>query len=250
MTAIARDHRNLPLPPLSYAPVRMPVRAQLRCGPPNLPALSEHRPRACRFNSRTSTRMWARMSEAFSVPLGGAVLCPALCGRFTVPRRDRSELAVMLGVPESELGDYPPRFNIAPTQPYFVLKLGMRAVKRCWRPGASFREAFEKRRCVVPPDGILRMARSKGQARAVMDPFGERCPAPLRRPLRSMAASRPASAGRHSSLLRRPPIERSSRFTTACRLFSTRLALTTRSIRASPIPSPSSAFLRRRPTTF
>jgi putative SOS response-associated peptidase YedK len=28
----------------------------------------------------------------------------------------------MLGVPESELGDYMPRFNIAPTQPYFVLK--------------------------------------------------------------------------------------------------------------------------------
>jgi putative SOS response-associated peptidase YedK len=37
-------------------------------------------------------------------------------------RRDRSELAAMLGVPESELGDYVPRFNIAPTQPYFVLK--------------------------------------------------------------------------------------------------------------------------------
>jgi len=37
-------------------------------------------------------------------------------------RRDRSELAAMLGVPESELGDYTPRFNIALTQPYFVLK--------------------------------------------------------------------------------------------------------------------------------
>ena len=29
----------------------------------------------------------------------------------------------MLGVPESELGDYTPRFNIAPTQPYFVLEI-------------------------------------------------------------------------------------------------------------------------------
>jgi len=37
-------------------------------------------------------------------------------------RRDRTELAAMLGVPESELGDYVPRFNIAPMQPYFVLK--------------------------------------------------------------------------------------------------------------------------------
>jgi putative SOS response-associated peptidase YedK len=33
-----------------------------------------------------------------------------------------TELAAMLGVPESELGDYVPRFNIAPTQPYFVIK--------------------------------------------------------------------------------------------------------------------------------
>src|SRR5712691_2572032 len=45
-----------------------------------------------------------------------------MCGRFTMTRRDGTELAAMLGVPESELGDYTPRFNIAPTQPYFVLK--------------------------------------------------------------------------------------------------------------------------------
>ena len=45
-----------------------------------------------------------------------------MCGRFTMTRRDRSELAAMLGVPESELDDYMPRFNIAPTQPYFVLR--------------------------------------------------------------------------------------------------------------------------------
>ena len=45
-----------------------------------------------------------------------------MCGRFTMTRRDRTELAVLVGIPESELGDYTPRFNIAPTQPYFVLK--------------------------------------------------------------------------------------------------------------------------------
>jgi len=45
-----------------------------------------------------------------------------MCGRFTMTRRDKTELAAQLGVPESELGDYTPRFNIAPTQPYFVLK--------------------------------------------------------------------------------------------------------------------------------
>ena len=36
--------------------------------------------------------------------------------------RDKTKVAIMLGVPESELGDYMPRFNIAPTQSYFVLK--------------------------------------------------------------------------------------------------------------------------------
>ena len=45
-----------------------------------------------------------------------------MCGRFTMTRRDKAELVAQLGVPESDLGDYTPRFNIAPTQPFFVLK--------------------------------------------------------------------------------------------------------------------------------
>ena len=104
-----------------------------------------------------------------------------MCGRFTMTRRDRSELAAMLGVPESELGDYVPRFNIAPTQPYFVLKTKYESreaipaiwgLVNSWATDASrasmcinakaetvdkipsFREAFEKRRCVVPADGF------------------------------------------------------------------------------------------------
>ena len=36
--------------------------------------------------------------------------------------RDRNELADLLRVSESVLGDYVPRFNIAPTQAYLVLK--------------------------------------------------------------------------------------------------------------------------------
>jgi putative SOS response-associated peptidase YedK len=104
-----------------------------------------------------------------------------MCGRFTMTRRDRTELAAMLGVPESELGDYGPRFNIAPTQPYFVLKTRYESreaipatwgLVNSWAKDASrasmcinakaetvdklptFREAFEKRRCVVPADGF------------------------------------------------------------------------------------------------
>jgi putative SOS response-associated peptidase YedK len=96
-------------------------------------------------------------------------------------RRDRSELAAMLGVPESQLGDYVPRFNIAPTQPYFVLKTkyeNREAIPATWGlvnswakdasrasmcinakaetidKQPSFRGAFEKRRCVVPADGF------------------------------------------------------------------------------------------------
>jgi putative SOS response-associated peptidase YedK len=97
-------------------------------------------------------------------------------------RRDRSELAVMLGVRENELGDYVPRFNIAPTQPYFVLKTKYESreaipatwgLVNSWAKDASrasmyinakadtidqlpsFRGAFEKRRCVVPADGFF-----------------------------------------------------------------------------------------------
>ena len=103
-----------------------------------------------------------------------------MCGRFTMTRRDRIELAAMLGVPEHGLGDYTPRFNIAPTQPYFVLKTiyeSREAIPATWglvnswakdasrasmcinakaetvNKLPSFREAFERRRCITPADG-------------------------------------------------------------------------------------------------
>jgi putative SOS response-associated peptidase YedK len=104
-----------------------------------------------------------------------------MCGRFTMTRRDKSELAAMLGVAKGELGDYVPRFNIAPTQSYFVLKTEYESreaipatwgLVNSWAKDASraslcinaraetvhklpsYREAFEKRRCVVPADGF------------------------------------------------------------------------------------------------
>ena len=111
-----------------------------------------------------------------------------MCGRFTMTRRDRGELASMLGVPESQLGDYTPRFKIAPTQPYFVLKTkyeSREAISATWglvnswaRDASrasmcinakaetvdklpSFREALETGRCVVPADGFLSGAVSR-----------------------------------------------------------------------------------------
>jgi putative SOS response-associated peptidase YedK len=96
-------------------------------------------------------------------------------------RRDRGELASMLCIPESQLGDYTPRFNIAPTQPYFVLKTKYESreaipatwgLVNSWAKDASrasmcinakaetvdklpsVREAFERWRCVVAADGF------------------------------------------------------------------------------------------------
>jgi hypothetical protein len=101
-------------------------------------------------------------------------------------RRDRTEVAALVGIPESELGDYTPRFNIAPTQPYFVLKTKYESreaipatwgLVNSWAKDASrasmcinakaetvdklpsFREAFEKRRCIVPADGFYEWVR-------------------------------------------------------------------------------------------
>jgi len=46
-----------------------------------------------------------------------------VCGRYSLTRRDRRELAAELGVPEDSLADYQPHYNIAPTQTAFVMKL-------------------------------------------------------------------------------------------------------------------------------
>ena len=107
-----------------------------------------------------------------------------MCGRFTLTADDREWLARQLGVPVEELDAdrYRPRYNIAPTDLHWVLRLrreDRELLSARWglvtegsssrRRGASqinarsesaarapaYRRAFSRRRCAVPADGFF-----------------------------------------------------------------------------------------------
>jgi hypothetical protein len=172
-----------------------------------------------------------------------------MCGRFTMTRRDRAEVAALLGVPESELGDYTPRFNIAPTQPYFILKTkyeSREAIPATWGLVNSWaKDASRASMCInakaetadkLPSSERLRSGAASCRPMVFTNGAVPRPGASRYGFIRQMApcssspgsskrgSPNPASGRRRSPLLRRLPIERSRRFTTACRLFSTRPA--------------------------
>ncbi len=105
-----------------------------------------------------------------------------MCGRFTLTRRDRNSLAAELDVAVDGFADYKPRYNVAPLQDHFIVRVRyesreVRAARwglvNHWARDAAqaaksinaraesvdtrpaFREAFERRRCVIPADGFF-----------------------------------------------------------------------------------------------
>ena len=46
-----------------------------------------------------------------------------MCGRFTLTRREAGLLAAELGVPVESLPNYRARYNIAPTDPHWILRV-------------------------------------------------------------------------------------------------------------------------------
>jgi len=117
-----------------------------------------------------------------------------MCGRFTLTHREARALAAELGVSPDDLLGYKPRYNIAPTDDHWIVRMryedrqvlpakwglinfwmtdGKRAFKNInaraetVRRSPAFREAFASRRCVVPADGFFEWTGPKEDRRPI-----------------------------------------------------------------------------------
>jgi putative SOS response-associated peptidase YedK len=107
-----------------------------------------------------------------------------MCGRFTLSYREAQRVADELGIPIEQVHgvEFRPRYNIAPTDPHFIFRLHYEerqllpakwGLINFWAKDAkraaaqinarsetiatapAFRDAFERRRCVVTADGFF-----------------------------------------------------------------------------------------------
>ena len=105
-----------------------------------------------------------------------------MCGRFTMTHEQLEMLAEDLGVPVESLPNIRPRYNIAPTDEHFIVRmehedyevvpakwgllnwwskdarraaLQINAKAETLEQKAPFKDAFLKHRCVVPADGFF-----------------------------------------------------------------------------------------------
>jgi putative SOS response-associated peptidase YedK len=117
-----------------------------------------------------------------------------MCGRFTLTRKDPRQIALELGVDPDAFVDYRPRYNIAPTDQHWIVrekyeqrqllpakwglvnswaKDGKRAFaqinarRETLSKKSPFREAFQKRRCIVPADGFFEWTGPKDARRPI-----------------------------------------------------------------------------------
>ncbi len=105
-----------------------------------------------------------------------------MCGRFTLTHREARALAAELGVSVDDLLGYRPRYNIAPTDDHWIVRMryeDRQALPAKWglinfwmtdrkqafkninaraetvRRSPAFREAFASRRCTTTPNALL-----------------------------------------------------------------------------------------------
>ena len=117
-----------------------------------------------------------------------------MCGRFTLTRQEAIELADELGVPVESLPNYRPRYNIAPTDQHWVVRKkyedrevlpALWGLINSWAKDrkraaaqinarvetldtrSAFKEAFRKRRCLVPADGFFEWIGPKNARRPI-----------------------------------------------------------------------------------
>ena len=117
-----------------------------------------------------------------------------MCGRFTLTRQEAIELADELGVPVESLANYRPRYNIAPTDQHWVVRKkyedrevlpALWGLINSWAKDrkraaaqinarvetldtrSAFKEAFRKRRCLVPADGFFEWIGPKNARRPI-----------------------------------------------------------------------------------